>query len=310
MFGDIVKLIDDARRNRVEPIRGHLGASQIGDKCLRATWYAFRWAYIERHTGRLLRLFDRGHDEEFRFVRYLREAGAEIREFAKRTMYHEGSDSYGFIDWDDLDSGAWAECDDVSEDERHIRRAGPRQWGFTDHDRHFGGSCDGQISWPGVLPDGWGLLECKTHGDKSFKDLSGKGVLQSKPTHYTQMQVYMHYLGLPWGLYIAVNKNDDTLYAEIVWAKPEMAEQLKDRAGALIASPSPPQRYSDDPSWFVCRYCAYREICHYGKEPHKNCRSCAMATPGADGSWYCQLHRADIPKEFLTKGCDQWEAIG
>ena len=55
--------------------RRYLGMSGIGDNCPRKIWYQWRWCYVEKFSPRLLRLFDRGHREEERFVNWLRAAG-------------------------------------------------------------------------------------------------------------------------------------------------------------------------------------------------------------------------------------------
>lgn len=313
----VIAHIDRAVKERaaLEPPRTHLGASGIGNRCPRQTWYGFRWAYMKNHTGRLLRLFDRGHLEEERFVSFLREAGYEVREYAQRLMYHSASDSYCCIDWEDQDDQTWLECDDVSGIDFHHRRAnkmgqGARQWGFSAHEGHYGGSCDGKVRGEHLgLPPGWGGLEFKTHSDKSFKDLVKKGVLTSKPVHWVQMQVYMREMNLPWCLYLAVNKNDDDLYSEIVHAKPEISEKYFDLAGKIINCVAAPERITEDPSWFECRFCDYREICHYGDTPHKNCRSCVNAAPSDNGTWYCSKYHNLIPSSFIPQGCDSWDPI-
>ena len=311
----IVSRIDKAvqERKQAQPSRKYLGASQIGTACKRKAWYAFRWAYRVKHTGRMLRLFQRGHLEEFRFTEYLRMAGYEVRDYSQRLMYHAGSDSYACIDWDDTSSHHWAECDDVSEDRVHIQRAtdrgeGPKQWAFVDHGGHYAGNSDGRVRGPD-LPEGWGGIEFKTHSEKSFAELERKGVLTAKRQHYTQMQIYMHYNKLPWCLYMAVNKNTDAIYTEVVFYKPELAEQYTELAGSLIHSPTAPQRLSNDPSWFECRFCEYREICHKDELPQKNCRSCAYARAEDGPRWDCALHHSTIPPDFIPKGCDRWDPI-
>lgn len=311
---DIPAAIDKAvqAREQAKPPRGHLGASQIGTPCRRKAWYDFRWAYRVKHTGRLLRLFQRGHLEEFRFAEYLRLAGYEVRDYSQCLMYHSGSDSYVCIDWDE-ESGPWAECDDVSGDRVHIQRAidrgqGPKQWSFVDHGGHFAGSLDGKVKGPD-LPEGWGGIEFKTHSEKSFADLERKGVLTSKRQHYVQMQVYMYYCELPWYLYIAVNKNTDALYTEVVFYKAELAEQYAEIAGSIIRSSTAPQRLSNDPSWYECRFCDYREICHKGKLPQRNCRSCTYARAVKGPRWECTLYHSIIPSDFIPKGCDNWDPV-
>lgn len=300
------------------PPRGHLGASQIGTACIRASWYAFRWAYREKHTGRILRLFNRGHEEEDRIYRWLRATGLEVRDYTHRLVL-DICGNYALLDWDE----PLSEHDvDVSDSAHHIAIAKEqdvplKQYGFEDHEGHFRGSTDGKLRFPEgfkieglrTIPEGWGLSECKTHNEKSFKQVKEKGVLTSKPVHYVQMQIYMHYMGLPWALYTAACKNDDALYFELVYYKPELAAQYVDMAGKLVVSPEAPKRYSNDPSWFECRFCAFREICHYDEEPARNCRSCTMAEARENASWYCKAFNQTIPPEFVKQGCDNWDPI-
>lgn len=316
MSNDLVTAIDKAVRDQPnEKRRGHMGASSIGSRCKRQVWYAFRWAYNEKHTGRILRLFNRGHEEEARFARWLRMAGCEVQDYAQRLCFDTCAQEYVCIDWD---LPIHPDYEDVSDNPHHIalakeRGEGPQQWGFTDHGGHFSGSSDGRIrAGKGctlTLPDGWGLLEEKTHNEKSFKQLTGKGVLTAKPTHYVQMQIYMHYMGLTWALYISVNKNDDTLYTEIVHYRPEIAMSYVVDACKLVEARTPPPRLTEDPSWFECKFCAFREICHYEDAPQKNCRSCVFASTAPKGEWNCGKYSNIIPDGFVPLGCDAWEPI-
>lgn len=263
---DIIKLIDQAvcKAAEAKPRRTYLGASEIGVRCTRAVWYSFRWARRVKHTGRMNRLFERGHREEASLVSYLRAAGFQV---------------------EDLDP------------------ATGKQWEFRDG--VLGGHADGKISGPGL--SGQGLVEFKTHNDKSFTLLQSKGVLSAKPEHWVQMQIYMYYFALPWALYVAVNKNSDHLYTEIVPYKEEVALLYIDRAKKLVESREVPLRVSNDPSWFICKFCDYREICHKGEQPEKNCRSCIYGKASLSGDWTCAKYRQLIPADFIPKGCDQWE---
>ena len=60
--------------------RTYLGGSQIGHHCERYLWYDFRHCTENVFSGRLYRLFQRGHDEEHRFVKDLRDIGCEVWE--------------------------------------------------------------------------------------------------------------------------------------------------------------------------------------------------------------------------------------
>lgn len=289
--------------------RGHLGASVIGNRCVRQVWYGFRWAHRTQHTGRLHRLFIRGHEEEFRFVRYLRSMGATVRDYAERlTLLPDGT--YRAVPWDEINF----EGRDVSANWAHIAVAAEKgiklkQFGFKTHNGHFAGSCDGMIWDPVHFAEDWGLLEFKTHSDKSFKQLTSKGLVSSKQTHYVQMQIYMYHLGLRWGLYCAVNKNTDEVFFDIVVAKPEIAEHYNDIALKIIKANKPPQRITENKAWFECKFCDFRQICHYNSGMEKSCRSCVYAEPVDDGKWRCNLHKQEIPREFQPIGCDNWSAI-
>lgn len=232
--------------------REHLGASQIGRECERQIWYGFRWAKTIRHDGRLLRLFDSGNHAEPCFVADLRRIGVTVLEVDPSTG---------------------------------------RQWVLRDEGGHFGGSMDGAgLGIPEALQT-WHVLEFKTHGEKSFKELEAKGVMLSKPDHYAQMQVYMHLSGMTRALYLAVNKNTDDLYAERVRYDAPAALRLIEKARRIVSASAPPPRMSNDRNFYLCKWCDFHDICHGDKLPERNCRTCLHSTPVDGGSWACAAGR-------------------
>ena len=74
----IVAAIDRAHEAKQDGPRQHLGCSVIGHHCERWLWLSFRWAVIEKHSGRLLRLFRRGQNEEATVIDDLLAAGCTI----------------------------------------------------------------------------------------------------------------------------------------------------------------------------------------------------------------------------------------
>lgn len=68
--------LHESRRD--ERPRSYLGASEIGESCLRRLWLRFRWCESEQFEGRMLRLFDTGVREEARVLAELRDCGMEI----------------------------------------------------------------------------------------------------------------------------------------------------------------------------------------------------------------------------------------
>jgi hypothetical protein len=74
----VVAAIDRAHEAKQDGPRQHLGCSVIGHHCERWLWLSFRWAVIEKHSGRLLRLFRRGQNEEATVIADLLAAGCTI----------------------------------------------------------------------------------------------------------------------------------------------------------------------------------------------------------------------------------------
>jgi len=264
----IVHLIDaaiEADERAEVPFRSHLGGSQIGRECSRQIWYGFRWAKRPSFSGRMLRLFQRGHGEEARFVRYLTRIGMNVREF----------DEQG------------------------------KQWRILDVEGHFGGSLDGLATGcPGLDPEEEILLEFKTHNTKSFAKLTYEGVQISKPEHYRQMQIYMGKRQLKHALYMAVNKNDDDLYCEIVEFDIIEFAKLMHKARVIVYAKQPPNRISENATWFACKYCDFSGICHKGEPMERNCRTCQHSAPAENGEWFCNTWQSIIPGAHMRTGCD------
>src|SRR6202035_3231827 len=217
--------------------RDHLGASIIAADCARQVWYNFRWVKQEIFDGRMLRLFERGHQEEAKFIAVLRGIGFVIEPI------------------------------DVATGEQH------RIYGIMGH---YGGSTDAKavMPWFPELPI---LCEFKTHNTKSFTYLVEKKLALAKPQHYGQMCSYGKGLGLKYGLYCAINKNDDDYYFELVELNWKYGQSLENKAWDTITAKVPPSRISDQPSFWKCKFCTYNAICHEGEPVEINCRSCRNA---------------------------------
>ncbi|CAB4154604.1 hypothetical protein UFOVP653_14 [uncultured Caudovirales phage] len=258
------------KRYGAELSRTYLGASIIGKDCARALWYDFRWASKPAFDGRMYRLFQTGHLEEPRFVSDLRAVGVEVYD---------------------------------------VDPATGKQFGFQGHGGHMRGHMDGCARY---VPDGgrkWHVVEFKTHSEKSFKELTKKGVQESKPQHYAQMQWYMGKSGMERGLYLAKNKNSDELYAERIRFDRVYYERLQAKAAVVIFSGSPPDRISEDPKFFLCNWCDHKAVCHGHKAPALSCRTCVHATPEehGDGRWSCakdsDRNVSSIPVQVQRTGC-------
>lgn len=289
LLGQVIPHIGDAFRSEEESFRSHLGASIIGGECGRAIWYSWRWITKSKFPGRILRLFNRGHLEEARFIAMLLLIGAQV----------------------------------YQQDEKG------KQFRISFADGHGGGSGDGiGINVPGFQSGQSGLLEFKTHGEKSFIELAGKlddwrkhvenpqrypftgkGVRDAKFEHYVQMNVYMRKMGIPVALYGAVNKNTDDLYLELIILDFAIADQFIARAENLVASQNPPDRLNESPGFWKCRFCDHRQTCHRlpGAVIERNCRTCIFSQPGKEGQWVCTKFDNFISIETQRVGCASYE---
>ncbi len=270
ILGTVIPHIGDAFRGEQEPFRSHMGGSLIGGECARAIWYGWRWVTVPKFPGRILRLFNRGHLEEARFIALLLLIGVQV----------------------------------------YQQDANGNQFRISHANGHFGGSGDGVgVGIPDLDPTTPALLEFKTHGEKSFKEVAAKGVREAKFEHYVQMNVYMRKMGLAVGLYAAVNKNTDELHMEILVLDVAVADQFLDRGEKLISLQDPPSRLNESPGFWKCRFCDHRPVCHNfsNSKPAVNCRTCKFSRPADNGQWLCLRYDQIIPKELQLTGCKDYE---
>ena len=183
-------------------------------------------------------------------------------------------------------------------------REGDKQIECRDETGHFGGSVDGIGRGFPEAPKSWAVLEVKTHSAKSWNDMNKKGVAESKPQHYAQMQIYMGLLKLERALYLASNKDTDEIYTEWVHFDQEAFDQLLARARRVLESTEPPVKLSDDPANWQCKGCQHFALCHEARVAEVSCRTCCHASPVDSGAWRCGLHSAVRNTGEQKSACD------
>lgn len=275
--------------------RDYFGASMLGGPCQRKSFFEFRkatpvsavpaGAELEK-AGSMLRLFDRGHREEDRFIERLRPFFAEIMEI-------------------DPETG--------------------KQWEVVNCEGLFKGHMDGKargLMLPSGFYPGLFLLEFKTHNAKSFDKIAGtkredgtrpwsKNLAETKPEHYAQMQAYMfHDPEMVGGLYVAVNKDTDEWYLEFVERNTAFATDLMEGVVEVIWSETVPDRmpFASEVKNFYCRaFCDLRDVCYGKAAPRKSCRTCeAFRYEGAE-KW-CRVKDRALENDELG-GCEQYAAF-
>jgi hypothetical protein len=275
---DAIYALHKAHGDEEKP-RRYLGASIIGHECDRALWFAFRQCvgpYFDANldddeapdsgvSGRMYRLFQTGQLAEARFAHELKAIGCEV----------------------------------ITADEKG------EQFGVEAIGGHFKGHMDGVARGVPDAPKTWHVCEFKTFNDARFKELKKMGVKVAKPLHYAQMQVYMGLGKMDRALYLAVNKNDDSLYSERIEYSATAFKGLMARAERIIKAQQPPDRFAKRQDDFRCRFCDAKKICWGAGETAlpisaKTCRTCCHATPEMDaayGRWSCRLKREMKPCE-------------
>jgi hypothetical protein len=241
---NLTSIIDTAMQaeNASRPRREYLGASRVGDDCLRKLGYEYFAAPKDQgreFKGSTLRIFDMGHDGEARQASYLRLAGFQLI-----TEKADGGQIGFAVAWDD---------------EKQSHR--------------FSGHIDGVIT---SAPYAAGLSvpalwEAKSLGEKSWNDTVKKGVRASKPVYFAQMQLYMAYLDLAAnpGLFTALNRNTGQIYAERVAFDAAAAQAASDKGVRVVTSRSPEElpRCASKSTDFRCKFCDYANRCWSPADP-------------------------------------------
>jgi hypothetical protein len=217
--------------HRSKPPRDYLGGSRIGEPCARRLAYEVTLTPVDDGQdleGRLLRIFDAGHEFEALTIRWFRAAGFDLR-----TRNEDG-----------------------------------RQYGFSVAGGRIRGHIDGAIvAGPNIGIIWPALFEHKALNQSSWTDLVKRGLRHSKPIYFAQCQLYMAYMELEIALLTAMNKNSQELYHEVVGFDPAAAQALSDKAVEIlraIEAEELPQRIAAAPDFYLCRMCPYARRCWEG----------------------------------------------
>ncbi len=233
--GRLVHLIDDAleRENAKQDPRSYLGGSRLGVECQRALQFEFYNTPKDRDfTGQTLRIFELGHEVEKMAVRWLRMAGLDLR-----TEKPDG-----------------------------------KQFGFITGHGYIAGHIDGVVvDGPEEIGHYPRLWECKSASAKKWREVEKHKVKKANWTYYIQCQLYMAYMELTEhpALFTAVNKDTCELYFEDVAFDPAAAQDASDRGARIVEASLSGEllpRVSEDPSFYLCKWCSWGERCWHNNE--------------------------------------------
>ena len=231
LSGRLQELFDralEAERDTT-PARDYLGASRLGASCERQLQYEYAKAPVDHgkgFSGRILRIFERGHRTEDMVIRWLRMAG-----FTLKTEDAQG-----------------------------------HQFGFSVANGRLRGHVDGVLTAGPEGFTYPALWENKCLGTKSWRDVEKHKLAVSKPVYAAQIALYQRYLQLhehP-ALFTAVNADTMEIYAELIPFDAGLAQRMSDRAARVIGASEAGEllpRSFADPSHFECKFCSWSDRC-------------------------------------------------
>ncbi|MGJ8686324.1 MAG: hypothetical protein ACSHWQ_02510 [Spongiibacteraceae bacterium] len=254
--------------------RPYLGASAIGDPCERKLWYSFNWAFRPNFDADTLRRFRDGHSSED-------VQAADLRLVDGITL------------------------------KTHTIEGG--QFGFQDIHGHFRGHYDGMITGLLQAPKVKTIWEHKAVGEKSQAKLQKlkaekgeKNALKEwNETYYGQAQVYMRAEGLTRHYLTASSPGCRTTISCRTDYNAADANALFIKAERIIATDKPPIGISQDPAFYLCKWCDASDICYGDKIPEMNCRTCVFSRPANNGQWYCEDQDIELNPAHQELGCNR-----
>jgi hypothetical protein len=214
-----------------EPSRPYLGASEIGGDCDRALYYSYNNAPSNIMGWQGCFATEDGHRTE------------------------------------DLTAERLALVDGIVIE---VKDKDGKQFGFSDFDGRFKGHIDGFITGLIQAPKTTHIWENKACGQKKFDEFKRvkakhgeKNTLKAwNYTYYVQAVLYMDYFDLTrhyTTVALAGGRDYNSCRTE---ANPELAKAMRGRAKRIIEARNPPPKLDENPEYFGCRFCRYKEHCH------------------------------------------------
>lgn len=223
---DAIRRIYEQRPNDK---RDYIGASSIGDPCARKLWYRFKGYHAKPFDSATQFRFEDGHrTEELMIARLRMVEGVKI--------------------WNRQEDG--------------------NQIGFSLFDGKFKGHVDGIIKGLWQSPKTPHVLEIKCTEDlnkfrKVKHEKGDKNALKNwSETYFVQAQVYMQAFELTRHYTVVASAGGRDFDSCRTEYEAETAQRYKDRAFEIIKAEKEPQKISDKPDFYLCRWCEFGEICH------------------------------------------------
>jgi hypothetical protein len=218
-----------ARRRNEKP-RDYIGASALGEDCLRKLQYQYMNVPREEpFNGRTLRIFELGHVLEDLAIKWFNEAGFDLIPF----------------------------------------KYNGQQFGWSQLSGRMKGHLDGIIiSGPDEFGPYPRLWECKSMNNKKWNTAVKDGLHKEHRSYLTQIVINQAYIGLvdnP-ALLTAINKDTSALHHFSIPYNGRLAQEATDKGVRVVEAVNGGlgdlPRISSNPDFFICKnFCEYSKRC-------------------------------------------------
>ncbi len=266
--------------------RNYLGMSGIGNECLRAQWFSWRWATKSKVIARVNRILNRGHSEEASVIKDLTSIGVQVfRRTSGKIVTLTG-------------------------------KIGEKQETLHGFENHAKGHPDGRLLGVIESPKTEHLLEIKTMKDSKFEQLCkattvhdyGEGIRKTFLGYFGQVTRYMDKMKLKRTLFVATNKDTQARKYIRIKLDKTYAMVLREREENIVTSEQVPvKRFTPDN--YKCTWCNHHQMCHYNKAPERNCRTCIRVDVLPDGKWNCSIKDKRISTAKQLKACSNYKRL-
>jgi hypothetical protein len=177
---------------------------------------------------------------------------------------------------------------------------------LVDQTGHIGGHPDGEAINVPTAPKTPHLLEIKTMANKYYQNFKRQGLAKSDPVYWGQVHTYCGEKGLTRILFCVTNKDtEERTYMRYEY-DPDVHKECMSIAMDILTSEYPPKKIGEH-TWFECKMCDAKGICHKGDPIKRTCRSCQYVDIEMDGKWKCGKHKRFLDYEDQMLACGDYE---
>lgn len=221
--------------------------------------------------------------------------------------FHWAFENYTFAQQKRLLNRGHLEEDVVLQD---LKRVGIevsfQQFEIADDTGHFRGHIDGLIREIKFLDLRKRiLLEVKTMNDKNFKQYKKLKLQASNPGYYAQINHYMHHIKAEICLFIVTNKNNEERAYDWYEYDDQNYRDHARRARNILMFDKVPEKIGG-PTWFICKMCRAKSVCHFDAPLKQHCRTCQHVEIHNAGQWKCSFHNEWLTIQKQRVGCEHW----